>query len=119
MGELQLANLDYGSYTLELQSKIDGVKSDIKKINFTINTPFYYNVYFIISAFILFVFISYVLVDLNIKSIKKKNIKEQIIENYVMKQYSHYIYSVYRTIKSWICFDTFPKHLLVLTFVWL
>lgn len=73
---LQLANLDYGSYTLELQSKIDDVKSDIKKINFTINTPFYYNVYFIISAFILFVFISYVLVDLNIKSIKKKNSKK-------------------------------------------
>lgn len=109
---LQLVNLNYGDYDLEIQSKINDVISDSKKLNFVITTPFYYNVYFIITSFVVFIFILYLSVNQHIKRIHKKNnlkLAQLKTENTLLslKQKSlqlqmnpHFIFNVLNNIKA-------------------
>ena len=76
---LQLANLQYGDYVVEIQSKIGSAESDVKSFSFTIKTPIYYNVYFLVSVFLGLILITYIIVDLQIKKIKAKN-KQKVDE---------------------------------------
>jgi ligand-binding sensor domain-containing protein len=39
--EIQLPNLTYGNYSLQIQSKVDEIKSEPQILNFKIDTPFY------------------------------------------------------------------------------
>ncbi len=109
---LQLANLKYGTYKIEIQSMVDDVKSDTKSISFTIATPFYLNAYFILLIILSIIVIAYLLVDINIKKIKKKNqlkLNQLKIENTLLnlKQKAlqlqmnpHFIFNVLNGIKA-------------------
>ncbi|NVJ88391.1 MAG: histidine kinase [Flavobacteriaceae bacterium] len=110
--QLQLANLNFGTYKIELQSKVKDKKSPILNINFTISAPFYYNTYFIILVFILFLFVIYLLVNYNLNKIRRKNskrVKELELKNEILslqqqalqlQMNPHFIFNVLNSIKA-------------------
>lgn len=109
---IQLVNLNYGKYKLQVQSRINNQESQLKSLDFSIETPLYYNVYFLITSFVVLVVIAYFIVILYVRKIKKKNELKVIHLNTENKLLSlkqkalqlqmnpHFIFNVLNNIKA-------------------
>jgi len=109
---VQLANLNAGKYTFEIQSKIDNNLSEINSFSFNIDHPFYKKTLFILTVIILFLFAAYLFLDIYLKNINKKN-AEKIdalkLENHLLsleqkalqlQMNPHFIFNVLNGIKA-------------------
>ncbi|KOY52567.1 Two-component system sensor histidine kinase [Polaribacter dokdonensis DSW-5] len=74
--EIQLPNLTYGNYSLQIQSKVDETKSEPQILNFKIDTPFYKKDAFFLITGVLLLIIAYLFLEMYLKHLKKKHAKE-------------------------------------------
>ncbi|MHB0755423.1 sensor histidine kinase [Polaribacter sp. M15] len=70
---VQLPNLNAGSYQFKIQSKIENKKSKIKSLAFMIKTPFYQKAWFIFTVVITLLLASYLYLDYYLKQINTRN----------------------------------------------
>ena len=109
---VQLANLNAGNYTLEVQSKVGEKLSNLKSISFIIAKPIYKETWFIMIIIIFTLLLLYFLVDFYIKKNNKKN-KNKIdalkLENHLLsleqkalqlQMNPHFIFNVLNGIKA-------------------
>ena len=109
---VQLANLNAGNYTLEIQSKVGEKLSNLKSISFIIAKPIYKETWFIMIIIIFTLLLLYFLVDFYIKKNNKKN-KNKIdalkLENHLLsleqkalqlQMNPHFIFNVLNGIKA-------------------
>lgn len=70
---VQLPNLNAGSYQFKIQSKIENKKSKIKSLAFMIKTPFYQKAWFIFTVVITLLLAGYLYLDYYLKQINTRN----------------------------------------------
>lgn len=74
--EIQLPNLTYGNYSLQIQSKVDETKSEPQILNFKIDTPYYKKDAFFLITGVLLLIIAYLFLEMYLKHLKNKHAKE-------------------------------------------
>ena len=74
--EIQLPNLTYGNYSIQIRSKVDEIKSEPQILNFKIDTPFYKKDAFFLITGVLLLIIAYLFLEMYLKHLKKKHAKE-------------------------------------------
>ncbi|PQJ78387.1 sensor histidine kinase [Polaribacter porphyrae] len=109
---VQLANLDYGSYQFSIQSKLGKQESVIKSILFKVDKPFYLKFWFQLGVVIIILLIAIAYLNSYIKKIQKQNdnkIEKLKRERYLitleqkalqLQMNPHFIFNVLNGIKA-------------------
>lgn len=110
--EIVLNSLNYGTYTIEFALNADYKKS--KKINFTINRPFWLQLPFILCTSLLFIGFAFWLYRKNIMKIEKrnqlafdkinleKNVNQSKLKAIKSQMNPHFFYNALNTLQSYI-----------------